>query len=138
MRLIFCCAFLLISALSFAQSEDRSAQMVKILSENKVTPWGKRRIQEAKLICKTARKHKIESLMCTVDVTPPGNELPIIYEELYGERAIEVSDLLKQFGVRPSGKNSYQSADIRCQLPKKRPELSSYCILIPVNEFRGL
>lgn len=138
MRLILCCAFLLISAFSYAQSEDRSAQMVKILSENKVHPWGKRRIQEATLICKTARKHKIETLMCTVDVTPPGNELPIVYEELYGEKAVEVSDLLKMFGVRPSGKRSYQKADIRCQLPKKRPELSSNCILIPVDEFRGL
>lgn len=131
MRSMFVCALLIFSSLIFAQSEDRDPRMVKILSLNKVTPWGKRSLQEASLVCKTSRKHKIETLFCSIEVTPPGNELPIVYEELHGERAIELSGLLVEFGVRPSGKHSYQKADIRCQTPKKHPELSSYCILTP-------
>lgn len=138
MRFIFCCYFLLIAAVSYAQSEDKSAQMVRILSENKVIPWGKYQIQEATVICRTARKHKIETLNCTVEVTPPGNELPIIYEEMHGERALEAAQLLKQFGVRPSGKYAYQRADIRCRLPQRQPELSSNCLLIPLDDFKRL
>ncbi len=138
MRSLLICALLLLSTVGFAQSEERDPRMVRILAHNKVSPWGKRSIQEATIICKTARKHKIESLFCTVDVTPPGNELPIVYEEMSGERAAELSALLVEFGVRPSGKHSYQKADIRCQTPKKHPELSPYCILIPVDEFRNL
>lgn len=138
MRSMFICAFLLFSTLAFAQSEERDPRMVRVLTHNKVYPWGKRSIQEATLICKTARKHKIETLFCSIDVTPPGNELPIVYEELHGERATELSALLVEFGIRPSGKHSYQKADIRCQTPKKHPELSPYCVLIPVDDFRGL
>jgi hypothetical protein len=92
---------------------SKEARMVKFLIENKVEPWGKRKNQRAYLFCKNKT-----GPVCDITVAGLGNELNEVYEVLKGNKALELSQLLIEFGYRPQGKKQKQEVDLVCNESK--------------------
>lgn len=138
MRLTLTLLFALLTLNAFALISDRSIELSRVLAENKVLPSGKRQTQAATAYCEIPRKSKTGEPECQIIVGAPGNVLNSVYEELRGEKAQELSDLLIQFKVRPDGKRGIQRADITCRLPKNKLEQPTECKVIDLDQFIGL
>lgn len=135
MRLTLTLMFALLSLNAFALISDRSIELSRVLAENKVPAYGKRKVQGATAYCEISKRSKIGELECQIIVEGPGFEPNAVYETLRGERAQELSNLLIQFDVRPSGRKAVQRADITCRLPKNKLDQPPVCAVLDMSEF---
>lgn len=119
----------LISFPTFSATPVDSELMVNILKENGIVPARKRQDQEATIKCKIPTK--TGELSCTIFAGPSGYELNSSYEDLAGAKALELSKLLVQFNVKPTGKKSIQYAQIHCRTSKHNPDGPSLCEQVP-------
>ena len=105
---------------------DKHEHMIQILKENKVQPQRRRQVQTATLECRKPLRLGGE-IVCFV-IVEGGYNLPNeVYEKLHGEKAVELSNLLLEFGVTPQLKRSIQRADVRCRLPEGKGTKKSVC-----------
>lgn len=138
MRLILTLLFAVLTLNAFALISNSSVELSRVLTENKVEPTGKRQRQGATAYCDIPRKNKMGEVECQIIVGTPGLIPNTVYEELRGEKARELSDLLSQFGVKPEGKRGVQRADITCRIPKKSQDKTTTCRVIDLDMFIGI
>lgn len=131
MRLV---VFILLSQVlvSMALANEHDQRMAQILEEYKVEPFGKRQRQRARIYCSNSRKKIIERT-CIISVDGPGVFAPdIVYEKLNGRAALELSDLLIEYGIHPEGRRGVQNLEISCRLKSKNLPTSVRCRVIHV------
>lgn len=138
MRITLTLLFTLITMNAFALISDRSIELSRILAENKVTSFGKRQFQGARAYCEVPPRSKLQQVECSIIVEGPGQFPNSVYEDLRGDKAEELSDLLIEFNVKPSGKRQVQNADITCRLPKKKQPGPVSCKVIDISHFSGV
>jgi hypothetical protein len=138
MRLTLTLLFALFSLNALALISDRSIELSRVLSENKVLPSGKRQYQGARAYCDDSARRKSQGIECTIIVEGPGQFPNSVYEVLRGNKAQELSELLTQFNIHPVGKRKVQNADITCRLPKKQLQAPTECKVIDLDRFSGL
>lgn len=133
MRFTLTIFFALITMNAYALISDRSIELSRILAESRVTSFGKRQFQEARAHCDNSPRSKLRQVECTIIVEGPGHYPNTVYEELRGDKAKELSELLIEFNVKPSGKRQIQNADITCRLPKKKQPGPVECKVINIS-----
>ena len=138
MRLTLTLLFALFTMNAFALISDRSIELSRVLSENKVMPSGKRQYQGARAYCSVSPRKKPQEVECAIIVEGPGQYPNSVYEELRGNKAVELSELISQFNIQPAGKRKIQNADITCRLPKKQLLGPTECKVIDIHRFTGV
>jgi hypothetical protein len=103
----------------FAQTELRFEKMNALMIENGVHAWGRYEARDASFVCKISRRTK--ALFC--NLRSSGSDIHNdIYVEFHGDKARDVSELLKEFKALPEGRNERQDLLVGCRLKKRSAE----------------
>lgn len=109
-------------------SHSNSEDMLKIMNDAGVRPWGRKQWQEASLNCRLTRTgHK--ELKCVLRAAGLLEAVDLV-KEFSGEDAKFISDLLKKFEVYPYGKHAKQEADVQCYLKNRKISDKKECHVV--------